>query len=89
VAKRLIGSGCRLDRVMSGVNRGMNVLDGSTCRRERGGFPPSMRMAFLTVFLKQKCIRLVRRKLAIFPSAKSLFILLSQCILCYEIEVDI
>ena len=56
--------------VVSGVGRGMGVLDGyPRVPRGRGSFggfsPPLVLMAFLSVFLKQKCIRLLREKLTI------------------------
>jgi len=36
MAKRSIGSGCRLGCMVSGVSRGMGVLDGNGDRRRRG-----------------------------------------------------
>jgi len=57
--------------VVSWVGRGMGVLDGSTCPKQKGIFWVFFSLIGLngvfSVFLKQKCIRLVREKLTICP----------------------
>jgi len=60
---------------VSGVSRGMSILDGGPHPREEmevlgGGFFPIDLDGVLYVFLKQKCIRLVRENLRVFPSGK-------------------